>query len=85
MKPLFVVQVVEPFTAHYVFALGVARFLSCAHWILQVRPPPLYSVRAMYSTGLCTPAYLDAELEAPALSFPAVQYVPYCTVCAQLR
>eukprot|EP00271_Cylindrocystis_brebissonii_P018990 TRINITY_DN557_c0_g1_i1.p1 TRINITY_DN557_c0_g1~~TRINITY_DN557_c0_g1_i1.p1 ORF type:complete len:275 (-),score=40.98 TRINITY_DN557_c0_g1_i1:352-1176(-) len=27
---------VEPFTAHYVFALGVARFLSCAHWILQV-------------------------------------------------
>ncbi|KAH0752184.1 putative ER lumen protein-retaining receptor C28H8.4 [Solanum tuberosum] len=29
-------QIVEPFTAHYVFALGVARFLSCAHWILQV-------------------------------------------------
>ena len=29
-------QVVEPFTSHYVFALGVARFLSCAHWILQV-------------------------------------------------
>jgi hypothetical protein len=29
-------QIVEPFTAHYVFALGVARFLGCAHWILQV-------------------------------------------------
>lgn len=29
-------QIVEPFTAHYVFALGVARFLSCAHWVLQV-------------------------------------------------
>ncbi|KAL0694950.1 hypothetical protein Bca4012_062130 [Brassica carinata] len=29
-------QIVEPFTAHYVFALGIARFLSCAHWILQV-------------------------------------------------
>ncbi|GJT63220.1 putative ER lumen protein-retaining receptor [Tanacetum coccineum] len=28
-------KIVEPFTAHYVFALGVARFLSCAHWILQ--------------------------------------------------
>ncbi|GJM99365.1 hypothetical protein PR202_ga16458 [Eleusine coracana subsp. coracana] len=28
--------IVEPFTAHYVFALGVARFLSCAHWVLQV-------------------------------------------------
>lgn len=33
---LFGVQIVEPFTAHYVFALGVARFLSCAHWVLQV-------------------------------------------------
>ncbi|KAI5656162.1 hypothetical protein M9H77_24955 [Catharanthus roseus] len=29
-------QIVEPFTANYVFALGIARFLSCAHWILQV-------------------------------------------------
>ncbi|MQM22131.1 hypothetical protein Taro_055179, partial [Colocasia esculenta] len=29
------VRVVESLTAHYVFALGVARFLSCAHWILQ--------------------------------------------------
>ncbi|KAL2319509.1 hypothetical protein Fmac_028478 [Flemingia macrophylla] len=27
--------IVEPFTTHYVFALGVARFLSCAHWVLQ--------------------------------------------------
>ncbi|XP_039038138.1 ER lumen protein-retaining receptor erd-2.2-like [Hibiscus syriacus] len=30
-------KIVEPFTAHYVFALGIARFLSCAHWVLQVR------------------------------------------------
>ncbi|KAG2321206.1 hypothetical protein Bca52824_014419 [Brassica carinata] len=29
-------KTVEPFTAHYVFALGIARFLSCAHWILEV-------------------------------------------------
>lgn len=29
-------KIVEPFTARYVFALGVARFLSCAHWVLQV-------------------------------------------------
>lgn len=29
-------KMVEPFTAHYVFALGIARFLSCAHWVLQV-------------------------------------------------
>ncbi|XP_007017802.2 PREDICTED: putative ER lumen protein-retaining receptor C28H8.4 [Theobroma cacao] len=30
------IEIVEPFTAHYVFALGVARFLSCAHWVIQV-------------------------------------------------
>lgn len=26
-------KLVEPFTAHYVFALGVARFFSCANWL----------------------------------------------------
>mmetsp|Transcript_20267 Transcript_20267/g.56201 ORF Transcript_20267/g.56201 Transcript_20267/m.56201 type:complete len:281 (-) Transcript_20267:360-1202(-) len=29
-------KVVERFTAHYVFALGFSRFLSCAHWVLQI-------------------------------------------------
>lgn len=29
-------KMIEPSTAHYVFALGVARFLGCAHWIIQV-------------------------------------------------
>ncbi|CAH9077701.1 unnamed protein product [Cuscuta europaea] len=29
-------KVIEPFTANYVFALGISRFLSCAHWILQM-------------------------------------------------
>nr|XP_019702557.1 ER lumen protein-retaining receptor erd-2.2 [Elaeis guineensis] len=29
-------KMVEPFTAHYVFALGVSRFLGCAYWIIQV-------------------------------------------------
>ncbi|KAL8102031.1 uncharacterized protein LOC141683297 [Apium graveolens] len=29
-------KMIEPFTAHYVFALGIARFLGCAHWILSV-------------------------------------------------
>jgi ER lumen protein retaining receptor len=33
----FFFQMIEPFTAHYVFALGVSRFLACAHWIIQVR------------------------------------------------
>jgi ER lumen protein retaining receptor len=36
-------KMVEPFTAHYVFALGVARFFSCAHWIIQV-----YETRGRY-------------------------------------
>eukprot|EP00244_Chara_vulgaris_P000129 TRINITY_DN1016_c0_g1_i1.p1 TRINITY_DN1016_c0_g1~~TRINITY_DN1016_c0_g1_i1.p1 ORF type:complete len:276 (+),score=23.34 TRINITY_DN1016_c0_g1_i1:2-829(+) len=40
-------KVVEPFTAHYVFALGVARFLSCAHWILQVLDGSAYLLRAL--------------------------------------
>lgn len=29
-------KIIEPFTAHYVFALGVARFLGFAHWIIRV-------------------------------------------------
>ncbi|KAJ8428488.1 LOW QUALITY PROTEIN: hypothetical protein Cgig2_029941 [Carnegiea gigantea] len=29
-------KMVEPFTAHYVFALGVARFFDAAHWIIQI-------------------------------------------------
>ncbi|MCO5561311.1 hypothetical protein L7F22_014932 [Adiantum nelumboides] len=32
-------RVVETFTAHYVFALGIARFFSCAHWVLQKGVP----------------------------------------------
>jgi hypothetical protein len=36
LLPLLLLQVVERFTAHYVFALGLSRFLSCAHWVLQV-------------------------------------------------
>jgi hypothetical protein len=39
-------QVVEPFTVHYAFALGIVRFLSCAHWILHVNFP--YIVLPVY-------------------------------------
>ncbi|GLT72694.1 hypothetical protein SLA2020_446040 [Shorea laevis] len=28
-------KMIEPFTGHYVFALGVSRFLSCAYWIIE--------------------------------------------------
>ena len=30
-------RVVERFTAHYVFALGLSRFFNCAHWALKAR------------------------------------------------
>lgn len=29
-------KMVEPFTAHYVFALGVSRFMGCANWIIKI-------------------------------------------------
>ncbi|GKV17852.1 hypothetical protein SLE2022_098650 [Rubroshorea leprosula] len=54
-------KIVEPFTAHYVFALGVARFLSCAHWILQV-----WETRGRLLTalgyGLWPPMFLLSEI-----------------------
>lgn len=40
-------RVVEPFTSHYVFALGVARFLSCAHWVIQVLDSRGYLLTAL--------------------------------------
>ncbi|XP_019178223.1 PREDICTED: putative ER lumen protein-retaining receptor C28H8.4 [Ipomoea nil] len=36
-------KMIEPFTAHYVFALGIARFLGCAHWIIR-----MYETRGGY-------------------------------------
>ena len=42
-------QVVERFTANYVFALGVARFLSCAHWVLQIFDGQSYLATALGS------------------------------------
>ncbi|KAH9609031.1 hypothetical protein KSS87_004038 [Heliosperma pusillum] len=29
-------KMVEPFTSHYVFALGISRFFQCAYWIIQI-------------------------------------------------
>ncbi|GLJ49636.1 hypothetical protein SUGI_1053100 [Cryptomeria japonica] len=40
-------KIIEPFTAHYVFALGIARFLSCAHWVLQVLDSRGYLLTAL--------------------------------------
>ncbi|CAN6684815.1 unnamed protein product [Malus baccata var. baccata] len=43
-------KMIEPFTSHYVFALGISRFLACAHWIIQVRHDflPIYETRGRY-------------------------------------
>lgn len=37
-------QMVEKLTAHYVFSLGVSRFLNCAHWTLLLLEGSLHSV-----------------------------------------
>jgi ER lumen protein retaining receptor len=42
-------KVVEKFTAHYVFALGASRFISCAHWVLQIMEGDKYLWRALGS------------------------------------
>ncbi|XP_074378824.1 uncharacterized protein LOC141720363 isoform X1 [Apium graveolens] len=31
-----VIQVLEPFTTRYVFALGIAQFMGSAHWMISV-------------------------------------------------
>lgn len=54
-------KIVEPFTAHYVFALGVARFISCAHWILQVLDARVHLLTAL-GHGLWPPMVLLSEM-----------------------
>jgi len=54
-------QVVERFTANYVFALGIARFLSCAHWILQFMHGESFLLHAL-GTGLWPIMVLLSEI-----------------------
>ncbi|PNW73524.1 hypothetical protein CHLRE_13g562475v5 [Chlamydomonas reinhardtii] len=54
-------KVVERFTAHYVFALGLSRFLSCAHWILQILEGNKYLLQALGS-GLWPVMVLVSEV-----------------------
>ncbi|KIZ06238.1 ER lumen protein retaining receptor [Monoraphidium neglectum] len=42
-------KVVERFTAHYVFCLGLSRFFSCAHWVLQLLDGNKYLLTALGS------------------------------------
>ncbi|XWS76056.1 hypothetical protein CRYUN_Cryun01aG0144600 [Craigia yunnanensis] len=39
-------KMIEPFTAHYVFAPGIARFLACTHWIIQFHAGPINNLDA---------------------------------------
>ncbi|GAB4822734.1 hypothetical protein N2152v2_009780 [Parachlorella kessleri] len=54
-------KVVEKFTAHYVFALGLSRFISCAHWILQILDGDKYLWQALGS-GLWPVMVLVSEI-----------------------
>mmetsp|Transcript_12800 Transcript_12800/g.22769 ORF Transcript_12800/g.22769 Transcript_12800/m.22769 type:complete len:178 (+) Transcript_12800:410-943(+) len=54
-------KVVERFTAHYVFALGLSRFFSCAHWLLQLLDGNKYLLQAL-GTGLWPAMVLISEV-----------------------
>jgi ER lumen protein retaining receptor len=54
-------KVVEKFTAHYVFALGLSRFISCAHWILQILDGDSFLLKAIGS-GLWPAMVLLSEI-----------------------
>ncbi len=54
-------KVVEKFTSHYVFALGLSRFISCAHWILQIIDGESFLLQAIGS-GLWPTMVLISEL-----------------------
>jgi hypothetical protein len=50
-------KTVEKFTGHYVFFLGLSRFFSCAHWILQMfdsRGTHLWTVRLLAASSILT-------------------------------
>ena len=44
-------MVVERFTANYVFALGISRFLSCAHWLLSLVDKNSFVRRLSFTSG----------------------------------
>eukprot|EP00208_Stichococcus_sp_RCC1054_P002612 CAMPEP_0206148798 /NCGR_PEP_ID=MMETSP1473-20131121/37440_1 /ASSEMBLY_ACC=CAM_ASM_001109 /TAXON_ID=1461547 /ORGANISM="Stichococcus sp, Strain RCC1054" /LENGTH=290 /DNA_ID=CAMNT_0053546221 /DNA_START=877 /DNA_END=1749 /DNA_ORIENTATION=- len=54
-------KVVEKFTAHYVFALGLSRFISCAHWVLQIIDGDSFLLQAIGS-GLWPAMVLLSEI-----------------------
>ncbi|XP_008789757.1 ER lumen protein-retaining receptor erd-2.2 [Phoenix dactylifera] len=55
-------KMIEPFTAHYVFALGVSRFLGCAHWIIRLIETRGYFLAYMGTGFLWISALLLSEI-----------------------
>lgn len=53
-------KMVERVTSHYVFALGISRFFSCAHWIFQLINGSSYLLKTLGS-GLWPPMVLISE------------------------
>lgn len=75
-------QVVEKFTAHYVFALGLSRFISCAHWILQLVDGDSFLLQVQPSRRHMPPCasprnkiLLSGSLDSRAHADPAVSPV----------
>ncbi|KAF3435941.1 hypothetical protein FNV43_RR23033 [Rhamnella rubrinervis] len=67
-------KMIEPFTAHYIFALGVSRFLACAHWIIQI-----YETRGryLYMFGSGYLWFLSAFLAEMVQSFVLADFCYY--------
>lgn len=55
-------KVVEKFTGHYVFALGMARFFSCAHWVLQMADGSSHFLWQALGSGLWPMMVLVSEI-----------------------
>ena len=53
-------RTVERFTGHYVFFLGMARFFSCAHWLLQMVDERNAQLWAVCTTLTCCLSLLSA-------------------------
>lgn len=76
-------KVVEKFTAHYVFALGVSRFISCAHWILQIVDGDSFLLQAIGSGIWPAMVLLSEVVQTGILADFWYDVVVICFVAAQ--
>ena len=72
-------KTVEKFTGHYVFFLGLSRFFSCAHWVLQMadgRSSALWQVRPLGNVWPLNWCWTRACYEASPASRRALRNIP---------